>query len=133
MMINEMRFVLLQQTLFSMTLRTIRQMGSSQSSDPNSGTAVLPERVTRVEVLPPYNLVLHNDPHHSFGFVVGVLGKVFGHPAEKAFQLAKEAHEKDRAIVWSGGRELGELKLEQMQTFHEGKLGPLGCHLEPGC
>ena len=103
-----------------------------ETQEPDSGVSVLPEQITRVERLPTYNLVLHNDPHHSFAFVVAVLCKVFNYPVEKSHQLTLEAHEKERAIVWSGGKELGELKLEQITTFHEGKLGPLSCHLEPG-
>ena len=101
-------------------------------SEPDSVVSVLPEQITRVERLPPYNLVMHNDPHHSFAFVVSVLCKVFNYSLEKSNQLTLEAHHKERAIVWSGGKELGELKLEQITTFHEGKFGPLGCHLEPG-
>lgn len=101
-------------------------------SEPDSDVTVLPEQVTRVDRLPPYNLVLHNDPYHSFDFVISTLCQVFHYPVQKSMLLALEAHEKERSIVWSGGKELGELKLEQMNTFHEGKLGPVGCHLEPG-
>ena len=46
------------------------------------------------------------------------------------------AHETGQAIVWTGSKEVAELKLEQMLSFHEikpdgQKLGPLGVRIEP--
>jgi ATP-dependent Clp protease adaptor protein ClpS len=69
-------------------------------------------------------------------FVVEVLMKVIGCPVEQAFQLMLEAHTSGRAVVWTGPREVAELKAEQIQTFHEVRdhgvdLGPLGCTVEP--
>ena len=47
-----------------------------------------------------------------------------------------EAHNTGRAVVWTGPKEVAELKAEQMQSFHETrddgrKLGPLGVTIEP--
>jgi len=87
--------------------------------------------------LPPYHVILDNDDHHSFEFVVNVLQKALGYSLERAYQLTAEAHHGGRAVVWTGSKEVAELKLEQMLTFHEvrepgGKnLGPLGCSIEP--
>ena len=70
-------------------------------------------------------------------FVVEVLCKVLGCPVEKAAQLMLEAHTSGRAVIWTGPREVAELKAEQVQTFAEvreadgAKLGPLGCTVEP--
>jgi ATP-dependent Clp protease adaptor protein ClpS len=92
---------------------------------------------TKTRRVPPYNVILENDEHHSFEFVVQTLSKALGYALEKAFQLTLEAHEKGRAVVWTGPKEVAELKAEQIQTFHEirgadGKqLGPLGCSIEP--
>jgi ATP-dependent Clp protease adapter protein ClpS len=63
--------------------------------------------------------------------------KVLGCPLEKAFQLTQQAHTSGKAIVWTGMREVAELKLDQIKTFHEtraqdnAQLGPLGCYIEP--
>jgi ATP-dependent Clp protease adaptor protein ClpS len=55
---------------------------------------------------------------------------------ERAYQLMMEAHSSGRAIIWTGTREVAELKAEQVQTFPEIRadgrhLGPLGCTVEP--
>jgi len=104
-----------------------------------SDSAVITRPETREETktrqIPPYNVVLLNDEHHSMEFVVMVLVKVFGYALEKCFQLMLNAHETGRSIIWTGPREVAELKVEQMSTFHEtrGKkdLGALGCEIEP--
>jgi ATP-dependent Clp protease adaptor protein ClpS len=88
-------------------------------------------------MLPPYHVIILNDDHHSFEFVIHVLREVFRHTVEQAFTLTKEAHDKGRAVVWTGNKEVAELKAEQVETFHEtrerdgAKLGPLGCVIEP--
>jgi ATP-dependent Clp protease adaptor protein ClpS len=92
---------------------------------------------TRTRRVPPYNVILENDDHHSFEFVVDVLRKVLGCPVERAVQLTFEAHTTGRAVIWTGPKEVAELKVEQVQTFNEiraqdnAKLGPLGCSIEP--
>lgn len=92
---------------------------------------------TKTRRIPPYNVILENDDHHSQEFVVEVLRKVLGCPLERAFQLMEQAHTTGRSIIWTGPKEVAELKCEQVQSFHEisarsgAKLGPLGCHIEP--
>jgi ATP-dependent Clp protease adaptor protein ClpS len=86
--------------------------------------------------LPPYHVIILNDAHHSVEFVVGVLVNVLGCPEELALQLTWEAHTSGRAVIWTGPKEVAELKAEQVQTFHEKRtdgtdMGPLGCVIEP--
>ena len=70
-------------------------------------------------------------------FVVEVLCKVLSCPVERAMQLMLTAHTSGRAVIWTGAREVAELKAEQVQSFHEtrasdgAKFGPLGCYVEP--
>ncbi len=96
-----------------------------------------PDTETTVRRIPPYHVILLNDDHHSFEFVIGVVRKVIGCSLEKAFQLTLEAHNTGRAIIWTGSKEVAELKVEQISTYHErrsidGKdLGPLGVRIEP--
>jgi len=94
--------------------------------------STLPEESVDSAVLPPYNLIIFNDDHHTFEFVVAILMKVFRKPVEESFRHALETHETGRSIVWSGSKELGELKLDQLTTFHEGEKGPMSAALEPG-
>jgi ATP-dependent Clp protease adaptor protein ClpS len=101
---------------------------------PAPGT--LPRDDTRTRRVPPYNVILENDEFHSCEFVVDVLCKALGVAVERAFQYMLEAHTTGRAVVWTGPREVAELKAEQIQTFHEVRddgrqLGPVGCSVEP--
>ena len=88
-----------------------------------------------VKLLPPYNVILANDDFHTPEFVVDVLLKVFAYQPERCWQLMLEAHTTGRSVVWSGAKEVAELKQEQMTTFHEKRgakdLGPLGITIEP--
>jgi ATP-dependent Clp protease adaptor protein ClpS len=112
------------------------------SNDPAlPDVAVTTKPKTREETLtrrvPPYNLILENDDHHSFEFVMGVLIKALGYTVERSFELTRQAHQQGRAVVWTGPKEVAELKLDQITTFHETresdgkKLGPVGCVIEP--
>lgn len=99
-------------------------------------TKTLPEESTSTRRLPPFHVILANDDHHTFDFVISVLRKVFGISEEKAHASALAAHKTGRAIVWTGSKELAELKQEQMLSFSETlangrKIGPLGVTIEP--
>ena len=91
----------------------------------------------RTRRVPPYNVIIDNDDYHSFEFVIDVLRKVLGCTAQRAFQLTEHAHKTGRAIIWTGPKEVAELKVEQVRGIHEirgsRKLGPLGCTIEPAC
>ena len=100
-------------------------------------TRTQPREDLRTRLLPPYNVVLLNDDHHSAPFVIAVLCKVLGCPPERAYELMLTAHTAGRSVIWTGPKEVAELKAEQVQTFHETReedgahLGPLGCVIEP--
>jgi ATP-dependent Clp protease adaptor protein ClpS len=92
---------------------------------------------TTTRRIPPYHVILENDDYHTIEFVVDVLRKVLGCPLERAAQFALQAHTTGRSIIWTGTKEVAELKVEQVRSFHEirasdgAKLGPLGCTIEP--
>ncbi len=94
-------------------------------------TKTLPREETHTRKMPSYHVILENDDHHSQGFVIGVLGKALGYSIERAYQLMMEAHTSGRAVVWTGSKEVAELKADQIRTFHEDPHGPLGCTIEP--
>ena len=74
---------------------------------------------TKTRRVPPYNVILENDDYHSFEFVVDVLQKALGYNQQRAFLLTHQAHTSGRAVVWTGTKEVAELKLEQIRSFHE--------------
>lgn len=92
---------------------------------------------TKTRRVPPHNVILLNDDHHSFEFVIDVLRKALGCSEQRAYQFTNEAHKSGRSIVWTGTKEVAELKVEQIRSFHEirerdgAKLGPLDCDIEP--
>ena len=106
-------------------------------SDPTVKTRPATREKPATRRVPPYNVVLENDDHHSMEFVVEVLCKSLGVTVEKAFQYMIHAHTTGEAVVWTAPKEVAELKAEQIQTFHEvrehdGKqLGPVGVRVEP--
>jgi ATP-dependent Clp protease adaptor protein ClpS len=75
-----------------------------------------PETRRKIKRLPPHAVVLHNDDHNSMEFVVTVLRKVFAYPVEKCAQIMLEAHEKGRAVAWTGSLEVAELKADQVHS-----------------
>ena len=106
-------------------------------TEPTVAPRTRPRSDARTRRVPPYHLILANDDHHSMDFVVEVLRKVLGLPLERAMAFMLEAHTSGRAIIWTGPKEVAELKAEQVHTFHEVRepgradLGPLTCIIEP--
>jgi ATP-dependent Clp protease adaptor protein ClpS len=87
--------------------------------------------------LPPYAVVVLNDDLHTFNYVVETFKKVFGYPAVKCVLLATTIHFRGRAIVWSGSKELAELKRDQIRSAGPDFVAstkvefPLGVVIEP--
>jgi len=107
--------------------------------DDETAVTTKPIEKTRTETrrIPPYNVILENDDHHSMDFVVDVLLKVLGCTRQRAVSLMLQAHTAGRAVIWTGSKEAAELKVEQVRTYHETrgpdgiKLGPLNCNIQP--
>ena len=48
---------------------------------------------------PRYHVILWNDDDHTYAYVIAMLMELFGHPAEKGYQLAEEVDTRGRAVV----------------------------------
>jgi ATP-dependent Clp protease adaptor protein ClpS len=87
--------------------------------------------------LPPYAVVVLNDDEHTFAYVITTFMKVFGYDQTKSVRLALEIHAQGRGIVWTGPKEVAELKRDQIHSagpdLHAAKKisSPLGVVLEP--
>jgi ATP-dependent Clp protease adapter protein ClpS len=57
------------------------------------------------DVTGPYVVILYNCDCHSFGEVIIQLQKAAGHSLEKAEMIANEAHERGRAIAYTGDQD----------------------------
>jgi ATP-dependent Clp protease adaptor protein ClpS len=86
---------------------------------------------------PPYVVIIENDDFHTFAYVIEVIQRVCGRNQEDAFLLTTQIHLSGRACVWTGTRELAELKCDQIRGFgpdfhaEETVKFPLGVTIEP--
>ncbi len=71
---------------------------------------------------PRYQVILWNDEHHTYPYVIVMLMDLFGHPAEKGYQLAEEVDSNGRAIVLTTTLEHAELKRDQIHAFGKDNL-----------
>lgn len=74
-----------------------------------------PENQTKLQ--PPYHVVLLDDQDHTYEYVIEMLGKVFGHGREKAFQMAQEVDATGRCNVYTGSLEQAEFKRDQVHAY----------------
>jgi ATP-dependent Clp protease adaptor protein ClpS len=104
--------------------------------------AVQTERTTKTDKRskpkrqPPYHVILWDDNDHSYNYVIAMLQKLFGHPPERGFQLAKEVDTRGKAIVLTTTREHAELKRDQIHAFGKDDLsagckGSMSATIEP--
>ena len=66
---------------------------------------------------PPYHVVLLDDQDHTYEYVIEMLGKIFGHGRDKAFQMAQEVDAAGRCNVYTGSLEQAEFKRDQIHAF----------------
>ena len=78
-----------------------------------------------------------NDDLHSFPYVIDVFRKVFRYDVPKCYLYAVKIHSQGRAIVWTGPKEVAELKRDQIRSagpdfYASQKVDfPLGVVIEP--
>jgi ATP-dependent Clp protease adaptor protein ClpS len=83
-----------------------------------------PKSEKKSEGMPPYNVVLLDDNDHSYDYVIAMLGKVFGHPPEKGFELAKKVDANGRVVVMTTNLEVAEMKRDEVHAFGPDPLIP---------
>lgn len=92
---------------------------------------------TKPKRQPPYAVIVENDEFHTFPYVIEALQRVCGHSKPKAFLLAVQIHTAGRASVWTGAREVAELKRDQIRSYGTDFYAPkpvtfpLGVTIEP--
>ena len=65
----------------------------------------------------PWHVVLLDDDHHTYDYVIEMLNKIFGYSLRKAFLMACEVDEKKRVIVWTGHLEKAEAYQEEIHDY----------------
>jgi ATP-dependent Clp protease adaptor protein ClpS len=85
---------------------------------------------------PRYHVVLWNDNDHTYDYVIAMLRKLFGHPLEQGYLLAREVDRRGKAIVLTTTLEHAELKRDQIHAFGADRLiarckGSMTATIEP--
>lgn len=78
-------------------------------------TVAEPDRA--VQPAPRYHIVLYNDEDHTYEYVIEMLARLFGHSAQRGYQLACEVDTAGRAVVDTTSFERAELKRNQIRAF----------------
>jgi ATP-dependent Clp protease adaptor protein ClpS len=66
---------------------------------------------------PRYHVILWNDDDHTYEYVIEMMQKLFGHPQEKGYLIAKEVDKQGKAICLTTTMEHAELKRDQIHAF----------------
>lgn len=118
--------------------RIMSENATLEEAPPEVATKVKPTpKDTNPKPLPPYAVVVLNDEEHTFPYVIEVLQRICGHKLEQAWELTNGIHLEGRAVVWTGSKEVAELKRDQIRgfgpDFHAEMTVryPLGVTLEP--
>jgi ATP-dependent Clp protease adapter protein ClpS len=100
-------------------------------------TRPAPKNKSDPKTQPPYAVIVENDDLHTFEYVIEGLQNVCGYSRQKAWLLAVEIDSRGKANVWSGTKELAELKCEQIRGLGTDFFAPkpvtfpLGVYIEP--
>jgi len=87
-------------------------------------------------LLTPWNVILLDDDHHTYEYVMRMVGKLFGHNVASAFEVAKTVDSRGRAICVTTHKELAELRVQQVHGFGPDPLmsesaGSMSAVMEP--
>ena len=87
--------------------------------------------------MPRYVVIVENDEHHTYPYVIEVLQKVCGHDRQRAYRLTNQVHFHGQAAVWIGPLEHAELKRDLIRGYGPDRYArrlvtfPLGTRIEP--
>jgi ATP-dependent Clp protease adaptor protein ClpS len=84
---------------------------TQKQTKPQPGTKPKPGQ------LPLFNVVLLDDDHHTYDYVIDMLESIFAHPQPRAFRMAKTVDQAGRVIVCTTHKELAELKRDQILAY----------------
>ena len=72
---------------------------------PDAATRVAEEPSTEAALAKRYHLILLDDNDHTYTYVVGMLGRIFGYEREKAYAIAGVVDSQGQAVVETAGYE----------------------------
>jgi ATP-dependent Clp protease adaptor protein ClpS len=83
-----------------------------------------------------YHLILLDDDHHTYQYVVLMLGAIFGYSFDKGFAIACVVDSQGQAVVLTGSHDEVSLKQQQVHAFGADPLmadcrGSMSAVIEP--
>ncbi len=66
---------------------------------------------------PNYHVIIWNDEEHSYGYVIEMLMKLFGHSYDVAYAITHEVDKSGKGIAWTCHQEIAELKRDQILAY----------------
>ena len=88
-----------------------------QPTESKGSTAVKPVPAPpKVDKLPPFQVLLHNDDKNDMADVVDAIVEITPHAQDRAIQIMLEAHMRGLSLVLVTHRERAELYREQFAT-----------------
>lgn len=91
---------------------------------PSPGTQIIEDSETETHLEPPYHLILLDDDHHTYQYVVAMLGAIFGYSRDKGFALACMVDANGQAIVMTASKDEVSLKQQQIHSYGADPLMP---------
>lgn len=91
---------------------------------------------TKQKKQPRYHVILWDDSDHSYEYVVLMMKRLFRHPIEIGYQIAKQVDHTGRAVCLTTTLEHAELKRDQIHAFGKDELvsgcrGSMSSSIEP--
>lgn len=85
---------------------------------------------------PRYHVMLWDDNHHTFVYVIRMMRELFGHSFEQAQQIAETVDSSGRVICLTTTLEHAELKRDQIRAYGKDQLildcaGSMSSSIEP--
>lgn len=137
--------------LHGVTAGVIRRFGTSESeamseapvleemvavAEPAKKTKRQQQHERRTKPQPRYNVILWDDPDHSYEYVIIMLKELFRKPVELGYQIAKEVDTSGRAVLLTTTLEHAELKRDQIHAFGKDQYierckGSMSASIEP--
>lgn len=96
-----------------------------------------PRKKPQSKLPPRYNVVLWDDPIHTYDYVIEMMQRLFHHSAIQALKIAEEVDKSGRAICFTTSKEVAELKRDQIQAYGSDPMsshpnnGSMSASIEP--
>jgi len=90
-------------------------MDDRMATLPTPSTRILEDTDQQLEK--PCQLILLDDDHHTYQYVIAMLAAVFGYSTEKGFAIACVVDSQGQAILMTGSRDEVELKQQLVHAF----------------